>query len=119
MTTLLFLDLTVIKGPNLGMRYSVPEHSFRILGRYEKGFIADEHILGPDLQELVLNCIPETIKQNRGPDILLDDLAMALFQGLFCFHRKQSFWFDFSNEQKQVLKPEDLLAIAGTTFKVS
>lgn len=119
MTTLAFLDLTVTQGPNTGMRYSIPQNMFRLLGRYEKGFIADERILNPDLQELVLKYIPKAFQNNRGPDILLDDPVLNIAQGLVLFTKEQSIWVDLLDEKTQTLQIGDSISIGNTKLKVS
>lgn len=119
MTTLAFLDLTVTRGPNTGMRYSVPENMFRIVGRYEKGFIADERLLNPDQQELILKFIPKEFQNNQGPDVLLDDPSIGIAHGFILFTGQEATWVDLLNEKTQTLKTGDLIVIGNTELKVS
>ena len=119
MTTLAFLDLTVTQGPNTGMRYSIPQNMFRILGRYEPGFIADERVLNPDQQELVLKYVPKKFYTSKGPDILLDDPILSTAHGLVLFTEEKSLWVDLFNEKTQTLKTGDSISIGNTKLKVS
>ncbi len=119
MTTLAFLDLTVTQGPNVGMRYSVPQNMFRILSRYEVGFIADERVLNPEQQELVLKYVPKKFQENKGPDILLDDPVLSTAHALVLFTEEKSIWVDFMNEKIQTLQIGDSISIGNTTLKVS
>lgn len=118
-TTLTFLDLTVTHGPNTGMRYSIPQNMFRILSRYEVGFIADERLLNPDQQELVLKYVPKKFQNNKGPDILLDDPVLSTAQGLVLFTEEKSLWVDFMNEKIHNLQIGDSISIGNTKLKVS
>lgn len=119
MTTLVFLDLTVTQGPNTGMRYSIPQNMFRIIGRYEVGFIADERALNPDQQELVLKYIPRQFQNHKGPDILLDDPVLSTAQGLVLFTGEKSIWVDLMNEKIQTIQTGDSISIGNTKLKVS
>src|SRR3989338_4859909 len=119
MTTLTFLDLTVTQGPNLGMRYRTPENMFRILGRYEKGFIADERPLNPDQQELILKYIPKEFRHSRAPDILLDDPLIGIGHGLVFYTKAQTLWVDLLSENTQSLQLGDLIYLGSTQLKVS
>ena len=119
MTTLAFLDLTVTHGPNTGMRYSIPQNMFRILGRYELGFIADERVLNPDQHEQVLKYVPKEFRSNKGPDILLDDPILSTAHGLVLFTEGQSLWVDLFSEKTQTLQIGDSISIGNTKLKVS
>ena len=119
MTSLAFLDLTVTAGPNTGMRYSIPEGMFRILGRYEPGFIADERLLNPDQQELLLKHLPRDFPLERGPDILLDDSVLNTTQGLVIFAQSAKLWIDLSSEESKNIQIGDFISIGNTKLKVS
>ena len=119
MTTLAFLDLTVTHGPNTGMRYSIPQNMFRILGRYEVGFIADERVLNPEQQELVLQYVPKKYRASKGPDILLDDPILSTAHGLVLFTEEKSLWVDLFHEKTQTLQSGDSISIGNTKLKVS
>lgn len=119
MTTLTFLDLIVTRGPNQGMCYTTLENMFRILGRYEKGFIADERVLNPELQELILKYIPREYRNNRGPDILLDDPSIGLAHGIILCTPNESTWIDLLKEKTQKVKKSDLIALGNSELKVS
>ena len=119
MTTLVFLDLTVTQGPNTGMRYSIPQNMFRILGRYEIGFIADERVLNPDQQELLLKYLPKEFLNKQGPDILLDDTSLSTAHALVLFTKEKSIWVDLMNEKIQTIQTGDSISIGSTQLKVS
>ena len=92
---------------------------FRILSRYEIGFIADERVLNPEQQELVLKHVPRKFQNNRGPDILLDDPVLSTAQGLVLFTEEESIWVDLMNEKIQTLQAGDSISIGNTSLKVS
>ena len=118
MTTLAFLDLTVTQGPNTGMRYSIPQNMYRILGRYERGFIADERRLSPEQHEGVLKYIPKAYRNNKGPDILLDDPVIGIAQVLVLFTEEKSLWVDLLSEKTQNIQTGDSIVIGNTTLSI-
>jgi FHA domain len=90
MTATRFLDLYVISGPDKGMRYSIEEGTYRIIGKREDASFAEERvtsegdrILNPDQLEIIYLHIKtysdnSRLKfQKRGPDILLNDLSVS------------------------------------------
>src|SRR5690349_4561072 len=119
MTSLAFLDLTTVLGPNLGMRYSIPDGMFRIIGRYEPGFIADERLLNPEQQELLLKHLPYDSPHERGPDILLDDPVLNTAQGLVLFSGDRRLWIDLLNEESKTIEIGDFISLGNTKLKVS
>lgn len=119
MTTLAFLDLTVTEGPNSGMRYSIPQNTYRVVGRYEPGFIADERVLNPEQQERLIKLLAKKFQNNKGPHILLDDPVLSTAQGLVLFTTEESLWVDLTSENKQVLQKGDSILIGNTKLEVS
>ena len=90
MTITRFLDLRVVSGPDEGMRYSIEEGTYRIIGNRDGTSFAIEQItpegdriLNPDQQEIIHTHIKTYSSharlkfQKRGPDILLNDLSVA------------------------------------------
>lgn len=90
MTTTRFLDLYVVGGPDEGMRYSIEEGTYRIIGKREDAAFAIEQvtsegdrILNPHQLEIIYLHIKSYSDNSRlkfkkrGPDILLNDLSVA------------------------------------------
>ncbi|MES2504979.1 MAG: hypothetical protein V4534_08895 [Myxococcota bacterium] len=101
------------------MRYSIPKDSFRLIGRYEPGLIADERLLNPDQRELVMKYVPKEILINQGPDILLEDAILNPVQGLVIFCDRGRVWVDLSIEESRLLQSSDSISIGNTRLKVS
>ena len=90
MTLTRFLDLVVTSGPDAGMRYSIEEGTYRIIGRYDDFLhptqilsAESDHGLNPDQQERVekhLASHPHSShrkQKTQGPDILLSDPSIS------------------------------------------
>ncbi len=119
MTSLAFLDLTVTQGPNQGMRYSIPEGTYRILARYEPGFVADDRILNPDQQERVLSYLPKKTGLIRGPDILLDDSSLSTAHAIAILTPQGGRWVDLIAETEKTVSTGDTVNLGSTQLKVS
>jgi predicted component of type VI protein secretion system len=86
-----FVDLVVVEGPDLGMRYTIEEGSFRVLGRSEDDNEMTQQLtpegdrqLNPDqvaVVETLLAKGPQTQVRvgtsRRGADVLLNDTAVS------------------------------------------
>jgi hypothetical protein len=90
MTATRFLDLNVVTGPDEGMRYTIEQGTYRVIGRYEDAARTTEQLtsegdraLNPDQQERIEHHIETHARstrlkfQRRGPDILLGDPSVS------------------------------------------
>lgn len=113
MTSLLtFLDLTITAGPEKGMRYSIPEGMFRVIGRQES-------TLNPEQQELLHKALLKTGTLERGPNIILNDPLLHPAHAVVLYDAKNSLWIDLLEEKSKMIHPGDSIQFGNTWLKVS
>jgi len=136
-----FVDLLVIDGPDKGMRFSIEQGSFRIIGKREEPSIKENLIeteinrsLNADQQEIIYLHLknfsnPSLLQyQPRGPDILLNDPSVNRIHAMVLFDEQTTSIADLiSNEgifvqKKQInqanLQNNDVISIGNSKLMI-
>ena len=102
-----FLDLLVTEGPDKGMRFSVEQSSYRIIGKRE---VAEKpSVLNLNQHEIVNRHIKTYSDfsslqfQARGPNISLSDNTLNRVHAIFLFNEKRASCADLTGGKRSIV----------------